>query len=291
LVVRVAGALGEHVVSFFKQHPFLEFKKNRRFYLRYDAFYLALSAVAVVVMLVAHWRPLDTRVVWNPWHFLIGFPALVYFLICCHLWIHNATHGNFPRWVNRMIGEVLGVVILVRYASWDIVHMRHHRFSDDEKDPHPAYSSYWKSFFSSIVYVERQLQQQYFDVWGDSEENRRYETFRARVSYGTNIALALAWYLLLGPIGFFVLWLPCNMIAAAFVGHFNWSTHNGSAGRDFRPVNLNHGYFWLGNKLFTGIYFHANHHKRPHLFNPAKWEAKLGPQEAPVDAPQPAQTA
>ena len=56
-------------------------------------------------------------------------------------------------------------------------------------------------------------------------------------------------------------------------------------------MNLNHGYFWLGNKLFTGIYFHANHHKRPHLFNPARWDAKFGPQEPPVDAPGRAQIA
>ena len=151
--------------------------------------------------------------------------------------------------------------------------MRHHRFSDDGmKDPHPTYPSYFKSFFTSIVYVEKQLQQQYCDVWGDTPENRKYEAFRAKVSYGTNVVLAIAWYLLLGPIGFFAFWLPANLLAAAFVAHFNWSTHNGASGHDFRPVNLNHGYFWLGNKLFTGIYFHANHHKRPHLSSaPARW--------------------
>ncbi len=208
------------------------------------------------------------------------------------MWIHNATHGNFPKYVNRIVGEVLGVIVFVRYASWDIVHMRHHRFSDDGgKDPHPTYPSYWKSFFSSIIYVEKQLQQQYCDVWGDTEENRKYEAFRAKVSYGTNVVLAIAWYMFLGPVGFFAIFFPLNVIAAAFVGHFNWSTHNGAAGRDFRPVNLNHGYFWLGNKLFTGIYFHANHHKRPHLFNPMRWNDKFGPQEAPVDAPQTTQTA
>ncbi len=290
----MAGALGEHVgfLAFLKQHPFQQFKKDRRFYLRYDACYFLLSVVAAGALLALHVRPLDSLVEWKPWHFVLGYPPLVYFFICCHLWIHNATHGNFPRAVNRIVGEILGVLVFVRYASWDIVHMRHHRFSDDgAKDPHPTYPSYWRSFFSSIVYVEKQLQQQYCDVWGDTEENRRYEAFRSKVSYGTNIVLALALYLLLGPIGFFALYFPANVIAAAFVGHFNWSTHNGMAGRDFRPVNLNHGYFWLGNKLFTGIYFHANHHKRPHLFNPARWDAKFGPQEEPVDEPSSAQTA
>lgn len=273
------------------QHPFQQFKKNRRFYLQYDAFYLLISSIAVAVMAVTHFCLLG-GVEWKPWHFAVAYPPLVYFLICAHLWIHNATHGNFPKPVNRIIGEVLGVLVFVRYASWDIVHMRHHRFSDhDTKDPHPTYPSYWRSFFSSIVYVERQLQQQYYDVWGDTAENRRYEALRAKVSYGTNIVLAIATYMFFGPVGFFGIWFPANLIAAAFVGHFNWATHNGASGRDFRPVNLNHGYFWLGNKLFTGIYFHANHHKRPNLFNPARWNDKFGPEEACVDAPQTTQTA
>ena len=52
--------------------------------------------------------------------------------------------------------------------------------------------------------------------------------------------------------------------------HFNWSTHNAfSPTRDFKPVNLNHGYYWIGNKLFFGIYMHANHHKRTNVLNPA----------------------
>ncbi len=289
-----AGAQGELVglFSFLTQHPFQQFKKNRRFYLHYDAFYLILCAGLSALMLATHFRPIFADVEWKPLHFVLGGPVVLYLLICAHLWIHNATHGNFPKAVNRLVGEVLGVIVFVRYASWDIVHMRHHRFSDHEaKDPHPTYPSYWKSFFHSIVYVEKQLQQQYCDVWGDSEDNRRYEAFRAKVSYGTNVVLAVAWYLFLGPVGFFAFWLPLNIVAAAFVGHFNWSTHNGGAGRDFRPVNLNHGYFWLGNKLFTGIYFHANHHKRPHLFNPARWESKFGPQEPCVDEPRAEQAA
>ncbi len=273
-----------HLRSALTSHPIQQFRKNRRFYLHYDAFYLGVGLVGSVLMSVTGFQPL-VRGFSASW--LLVFPALVYFLICCHLWIHNATHGNFPRAVNRVIGEVLGVLVFVRFASWDIVHMRHHRFSDDAaKDPHPTYPSFWRSFLASIFHVERQLQQQYFDTWGDTPDNRRSEAFRARVSYGTNIVLAIAWYLLLGPVGFFVFFFPANVAAAIFVGHFNWSTHNGERGNDFRPVNLNHGYYLIGNKLFTGIYFHANHHKRPHLFNPAHWdEQKFGVADPPVDAP------
>lgn len=269
-------------------HPIQQFRKDPRFYLRYDAAYFVLCAAVSAVLLLTHVKPVFASVVWSPWVFVVAYPPLVYFLICSHLWIHNATHGSFPRWANRLVGEVLGVVVFVRFASWQIVHFRHHEESDDRKrDPHPNYPSYFRSFFTSIVTVEKQLQNAYCDVWGDTEENRRYEAFRARVSYATNVVLALAWYLVLGPVAFFALYFPANVLAAAFVGHFNWATHNGEAGGDFRPVNLDHGYYWLGNRIFTGIYFHANHHKRPHLFNPRHWdERRYGPQEPLVDAPE-----
>jgi stearoyl-CoA desaturase (delta-9 desaturase) len=225
-------------------------------------------------LLLPGFHPVLAHLRFTPAVFAVGFPAVLYLLICCHLWIHNATHGNFPRLLNRIVGELLGFIVFVRYASWQIVHLRHHAHSDEPKlDPHPTFPSFLRSFFGSILSVERQLQDSYCEIWGETPENRSKEAFRARVSYGTNVMLSLAWYLFLGPVGFFAFWLPCNLLAAAFVAHFNWATHNGEQGRDFRPVNLNHGYYRLGNLLFTGIYFHKNHHARPHLFNPRRWDA------------------
>jgi fatty acid desaturase len=266
--------------------PIQQFRRDRRFYLRYDAVYLFVCLGLCGLFLVPGFHPIFAGVHWNAWSFVIGFPAVLYFLICCHLWIHNATHGSFPRWANRIVGEGLGFIVFVRFASWQIVHLRHHDHSDDRQlDPHPNYASYFTSFFRSIVTVERQLQNGYYEIWGETEANRRHEAFRVRVSYATNIALVLAWYLFLGPVACFAFWVPGNLLAAAFIGHFNWATHNGQAGKDYRPVNLDGGYYWLGNRLFTGIYFHKNHHLRPYLFNPRRWdESRHGRQEPPVDA-------
>jgi stearoyl-CoA desaturase (delta-9 desaturase) len=268
-----------------RSHPIQRFRKDPRFYLRYDTTYLVLSLAFCLATRIPGYQPLLAGVHWSALTLALAFPPVLYFLICCHLWIHNATHGNFPRWINRALGEVLGLIVLVRYASWQIVHLRHHAHTDDRvKDPHPNYPSYFQSFGRSIVTVERQLMDSYCERWGESPENRRREAFRAKVSYGANVALALAWYLLLGPVVFFALFLPGNLLAAAFVGHFNWATHNGSKGRDFRPVNLDRGYYWVGNRLFAGIYYHANHHVRPHLFNPRRWDTgRFGEAQAPVD--------
>jgi stearoyl-CoA desaturase (delta-9 desaturase) len=266
-------------------HPVQRFRTDPSFYLKYDSIYFVLCAAFSAALAGAHLRPVLAGVRWTLPLVLVAFPLVVYFLISCHLWIHNATHGNFPRWANRLAGEVLGAIVFVRYASWQIVHLRHHAHSDEPtKDPHPASPSYWASFFRSIITVEGQLQDNYCELWGDTPENRRRERFRAKVSYATNVVLCLAWYLVLGPVGFFGFWVPGNLLAAAFVGHFNWATHNGERGQGFRPVNLDSGRYWLGNRLFTGIYFHANHHHRPHLWNPRKWDAsRFGVAESPVD--------
>lgn len=31
--------------------------------------------------------------------------------------MHNCTHGNLPRSINRVVGEILGLIILIRFAS------------------------------------------------------------------------------------------------------------------------------------------------------------------------------
>ncbi len=263
--------------------PYTQLKKQPRFYIRYDGVYLLLClALLAVLQLTGVESVLGEPRLW----WLAVAPPLFYVLVVSHLSIHNATHGSFPRSLNRVVGEILGFIVIVRYASWDVVHMRHHKYSDDRQlDPHPNFAGFWKTVLETIVNVEKQLQAQYYEFWGDTAENRRYERVRAWVSYGTNVFLILVWAKFLGPWFFLCVFGPLNIAAGLFVIHFNWSTHNGGRTTDgFRPVNLDHGYYWLGNRIFFGIYYHANHHHRPHLFNPMHWdEAKLGAQEPVVD--------
>jgi stearoyl-CoA desaturase (delta-9 desaturase) len=263
-------------------HPSRLFRRSRRFYLAYDLFYAGLCAALGLAMALfgVHFVVGAPTAGW-----LLAFPFAVYAVIVAHLLIHNAVHGNFPRAVNRWIGEVLGFVVVVRFASWVMVHLRHHRFSDDRRfDPHPNFASFWTTVKHTIVNVEGQLMQEYYDVWGDSAENRAAEALRAKVSYGTNVLVLAAWFFLLGPWFFCLVFLPANALGALFIIHFNWTTHNGARGGDFRPVNLNRGYFWLGNKIFAGIYMHANHHERPHLFNPVAWDTeRFGPEPPCAD--------
>jgi stearoyl-CoA desaturase (delta-9 desaturase) len=255
------------LVQTFTTLPFSQLRRNRYFYLWYDAAYAALCVVALAAMHAAGHQGVITT--WS-WWYLLALPVVTHLQILCSVFVHVCTHGSFPRAVNRLIGEICGVVILTRFASWEIIHQRHHRYSDDvEKDPHPIVKSYWDFVGKTIVNVEKQLQQTYFDLYGDTAETRRYEKLRAYVSYATNLLLIYTWFTFLGPSAFFFLFVPASVIGALHLFHFNWSTHNAfSPTSDFKPVNLDHGFYWVGNRIWFGIYFHGNHHKNAKALNP-----------------------
>jgi fatty acid desaturase len=267
------------LVSTLTSLPFTQLRRNRYFYLWYDGFFAALCAGLLAAMHFGRYEPFIQR--WDD-RFVLLFPLVCHAQILCSVFIHNATHNNFPRAINRIVGEICGVVVLTRFASWEVIHQRHHRYTDDiERDPHPVIPSYWGFLVKTVIGVERQLQSIYFELYGDTPESRRYEQLRAYVSYATNLLLIATWYMFLGPIGFFFFFVPTALVGFLHLVHFNWSTHNAfSKDRDFKPVNLNHGYYKVGNLIWFGIYMHANHHKRANLFNPAKMSPSL-----PVETP------
>jgi fatty acid desaturase len=262
------------IVSALTSLPFTQLRRNRYFYLWYDGLYAALCLTALLAMHYGHYQPFVRD--YDPRFWLI-LPLVCHAQILCSVFIHNCTHNNFPRAVNRLIGEICGVVVLTRFASWEVIHQRHHRYTDDlDNDPHPVVSSYWSFLVKTVVGVERQLQKIYFDLYGDTPENHRYEQLRAYVSYATNLLLIATWYTFLGPMAFFFFFVPSSIVGFLHLVHFNWSTHNAfSRSRDFKPVNLNHGYYRIGNLVWHGIYMHANHHKRANMFNPAKMKDSL----------------
>lgn len=256
------------IVSSLTSLPFTQLKKNRLFYIYYELFYAALCATVLLMMQVGGLTPLSS--VWDP-RLLLLFPFVCHIQILCSVYIHNATHHSFPRVLNRLVGEACGLIVISRFASWEVIHRRHHRYSDDvEKDPHPVEPSYWRYLLHTLVGVERQLQRIFFELHGDTPENRRYERRRAYISYATSILLIATWYRLLGAPAFTMLFFPASIVGILHLVHFNWSTHDAqSETRDYQPINLNTGFYWLGNLAWHGIYMHKNHHRKPGLFNPA----------------------
>lgn len=249
--------------------PWAQYRRHPTFYLWYDLMYAVLAGAGIATIVASGYPGLLPSFEW--WVPLL-FPLALWGLIMAHVFTHNASHGSFPKAINRVVGEICGVLVLTRFASWEIVHRRHHRYSDDpERDPHPAERGYWRFALNTIINVEKQLQQQYFDVYGETPETRRYERWRARWSFVSGTTVLVFFYFLLGPAAFFLLFVPASIGAGLFVIHFNWCGHNAhTKDGEIAPVNLDHGWYWLGNRMFFGIYFHGNHHKMAMLFNPMK---------------------
>lgn len=247
--------------------PYAQFKRDPHFYVKYDGLFAAAALVFIGVLTFIGYQAPVAEVTW--WVPLLLLPA-TYVVIMAHVFIHNASHGNFPRAINRIVGEICGVIVLTKFTSWEIVHRRHHRSPDDpDQDPHPAERRYWPYALHTLVRVEQQLQNEYYDCHGDSPESRRYERFRSIWSFFTSAIAIVAWFVLLGPVLFFVVFLPASVLAGLFVIHFNWTGHNAhTKDQKIEPVNLDSGYFWWGNRLFFGIYYHANHHRVARVFNP-----------------------
>lgn len=266
--------------------PHLHFRRDRNFYRRYDATWFAIAIGLTAALHFGHVAPITPD--FKLW-FLAALPFVVYFHIVCNVFVHNACHGSFPRSINRIMGEICGFIVLSRFASWQIVHERHHRFSDDQdKDPHPLLPGYFEFTWRGLTNVEKQLQTAYLEVHGDTPENRRRERIRAIISFSTNFALIGFFYRLLGPAGFLVFFIPAQILGWMHVMHFNWVTHNALAKNgDYHPVNIDSGIYWIGNRIFFGIYMHGNHHKRANVFNPLFWDEKKYGKAEPLVKPYP----
>jgi fatty acid desaturase len=264
------------LTTVFRKYPMVAFRQTRWFYPIYDGTWLLF--LGAVILALHAWRrnggPTGIVAEFSDFRpsYLLAIVPVTYFLITCNLFAHNVAHRNFPKAVNRIIGEVVALMVLTRYASWEIIHLRHHQYSDQPgKDPHDCRPGFFTRFLPYfLMNVERQLKQQFFDFHGGrTPENVRFERWRAVLSFGTNVALIYAILLVLGAPVFCLIFLPAQVVTIIHLAHFNWATHNGfSPTRDYHPLNLDHGLYWLGNRIFFGIYYHANHHRVVKAFNP-----------------------
>lgn len=253
--------------------PSVMFRRNRSFYFIYDGAWLVMLGSILAALKLSGWQGLDVG--WG-WHLVPMFVVAAYIQVLCGVFIHNCTHSNWPRAINRLVGEICGVIVMTRYASWEILHRRHHKYADDEeKDPHYVGPSFFRFLMETmLINLERNLQSQFFELWGGkTSENVRREQLRSVVSFGTMVVLFATWHTLLGPAVFWAVFLPSALFGIVHVAHFNWATHDAkNPDGDYRPINIDSGLFWLGNRLCFGLYYHANHHKKANMFNPMKMD-------------------
>lgn len=210
-------------------------------------------------------------------HLELSHLALAPIAVLCTLFatmlLHNAAHGNFrSKYVERVVGETMGLFQLVGFADWVIVHVLHHAHADDaEKDPHPPLGLKFGEFlFGMRNQIGRSLAQAFVQRFGDTPASAASLARIAAVSRVEQFFKVLFWLFALGPSGFAAFFAVSVVMKMVHYAWFNYVTHRPSiAGVEIR--NLDSGVYRLVNVLAAGLYYHQNHHLNPKLFDPRKY--------------------
>ncbi len=200
-----------------------------------------------------------------PLAFYIGGLSVVF--------IHNATHDSFPiKILNPLLGHLSGMHQLWGFTGWKLIHVYHHQYVDHpDRDPHTplqrTFTEYMKCMYSHPSQV---ISKRYYEHWGDTPETRT----RRKISFTLFLTLLICnlslWYLLLGPEGMLFFYLPSYIMSYFVFAHLNYYGHqyDSKTGKS-EAVNIDEGWYYkFANLFWFGLYYHANHHKKPMLFNP-----------------------
>lgn len=187
--------------------------------------------------------------------------------------LHNCAHRNVgPRFVNDIIGEALGTVMLYGYKGFSLGHMFHHKFPDNpEFDPHPPRGYSFLAFVLSpikatLIIIERA----YYKEFGKNSKTTRNLLFQ-KILFNLSILLkAIFWFLVFGPKLFLMFYLVLYVSNIFVFAHINYATHIEDEFGNSEIINLNDNlYFKIVNIVSFGGYFHKNHHQKPRVFNPS----------------------
>ena len=238
-----------------------------------------LAATAGMVFLLTKFYP----ELFNAYHLFL-IPVGICFGISHVQLVHAAIHKSYqPRWLNRLIGEILSVQLFGSFLGFSLIHLQHHRHSADAlRDPHPNRTgTFWGYVKDLDESISSHFEEMYFGRWGRSRKTEKI--WKAYVAFVPLRQLLRASVILMvfGPVGFCFFFMP-NLIVNQFVfAHMNYYTHPKKADGTSEIVNLDHNWkYKVMNVFLFGAYYHGNHHKAPWLFNPSKYDPQASRQRA-----------
>lgn len=71
--------------------------------------------------------------------------------------IHNTAHNNIKnKYINRLVGEFCGLWVMYGFKNFILIHILHHKYSDQELDPvNPKGMSFFKFLTAPMRYMIR----------------------------------------------------------------------------------------------------------------------------------------
>lgn len=204
-------------------------------------------------------------------HFLLTIGGIYFGMLHTAL-IHNCAHNNFkPRFLNRILGEILSLHMMSGYPGFVIIHLQHHKHADNsELDPHPNDNlTYWQYLNGLKKNLKKSFLRLYTETWGNDEESLKIWAWVRYLLPLNRILRAFLILLLFGPVGFSFFYIPSYISSQLTYAHVNYYTHARQEDNSVKIINMNHNIIYkVLNKVLIGIYFHKNHHDKPRAFNP-----------------------
>lgn len=209
---------------------------------------------------------------------LLLLPAGIIFGLIVATAFHNASHGNVgPHWFNTLVGEFCGAYTLDGMRNFRVGHMLHHIHADDPKfDPHPPHGlSFFEFIKTSKDRTIEVLINCYFKYHGETDASRK-NIERQILTYKIGVVLKIVfWFLLFGPVGFVLFFIPSYLSYFLGFAHLNYISHQPDETGEV--VVKNHDgtlFFKIMNVITSGGYYHKNHHLYPRFYNPKKVNQK-----------------
>lgn len=206
--------------------------------------------------------------------YLLTLPIAIIATFPLTAFLHNASHGSFkPKWLNRPLGEVVGVMQLSGFTQWKLVHIIHHMHSDDPQlDPHPPLNkNYWTFARGMRESAINAYVNFFFKTHGQGDESLKALKQFSHAAKLDQSARVLFWLLLLGPQLFTFLFLSSIVFKMFHYAWFNYSTHR-PAKEGAEIKNLDRLLYRFINTIAFGLYYHKNHHLVPTVFDPRTLE-------------------
>lgn len=201
--------------------------------------------------------------------------AGVYVGIWSNVLLHNASHNTIkPAWLNRAVGELSGLQVLSGFPGFAVLHMEHHRHSDDDElDPHPNFAgeTLWGYINETRGRLRAAFGRMYRESWGHRPEylaSWKKIKFLLPLNRSLRAAFLLA---LLGPAGFTLFFITSHVTTQLSFAVVNYYSHRRRDDGTVEVRDLDHNWaFWILNRGFAGAFYHGSHHRNPKLFNPMK---------------------
>ena len=185
----------------------IHFKKNPHYMLYYFYIHLLIALFSIVyIVFFGSFIPevsLVTAGILFPFSFIFGLIIATAF--------HNASHGNIkPRWLNKVLGEVIGYYVLDGMRPFRVGHIAHHsHFDDPLLDPHLLMGqSFWQFIKYSKGNTIEVLKRIYFKAHGDNDVSVKqinHQLLIYKIGFVFKIGF---WYFIFGPALFLLFYLP-----------------------------------------------------------------------------------